>query len=171
MTEETVSNIETERLTIRRFTAGDWSDVQALAIDKESSKGAIYDDTWPTSDDETKGLTEYFAEHDDRYFAVRLKKDQRIIGLITFNDIDPNQQLDFGHIFHTDCQDDDVDREALGRMITFAFEKLDIQSIVTKNRPEWTEQTAPLRSLGLQPVTDESRNLEVSRGAWRSRWL
>ena len=46
--------LETERLIIRNFQSDDWKSIQTLAINKETSDGAKYDLTWPTSDDESK---------------------------------------------------------------------------------------------------------------------
>jgi RimJ/RimL family protein N-acetyltransferase len=165
-----VPRIETERLVIRPFVPEDWPGMQALAINKESSRGARYDHTWPTTEDECKGMAEYFAG--GQYYAAVLKQNQRIIGLLAFNSIDANKQLDLGHVMHTEFQDNDHDREALEAIIDFAFRDQDIASVITLNvaAPDWTEQIAPLKSLGLTPIAeDKPGELVISRQDWESR--
>ena len=81
---------ETERLIIRNFQSSDWNDIQVLAINKETSKFAKYDLTWPTSDEGCKKTAE-FLSGTDFFWAVCLKEDGKLIGLIAFNRIDENQ--------------------------------------------------------------------------------
>ena len=37
---------------------------------------------------------------DDRFWAVCLREDRKLIGLIAFNSIDKEKRLDLGHLFH-----------------------------------------------------------------------
>lgn len=92
---------KTERLLIRNFKEDDWKKIQALAIDKETSEGAKYDLTWPTSVDESIKTAE-FLSGTDFFWAVCLKENEQLIGLIAFNSIDENRTLDLGHVFHTE---------------------------------------------------------------------
>ena len=164
--------IETKRLTIRPFTPDDWQGFQALAIDQASSPAARYEPhTSPTDEEGCKGAVQHFADS-GQFFAVILKDSQRIIGLLAFNGVDENKQLDLGHAVHTDFQDNDFDREALQAIIDFAFETMDIASVVTRNvaAPDWTEQIAPLKSLGLTPIAaDKPGELAISRQDWGNR--
>lgn len=160
-------HIETARLLIRPFFKDDWAGVQALALDKESSKGAKYDATWPTTENECKALTAYFAKS-DQYYAVVLPNDQQIIGLLAFNSIE-NKQLDLGHVIHTQYQDNDHDREALAAIIEYAFKSKDISSVITRNAPEWIAQIKPLKSLGLKSVDGKPGELAISKAEWEAR--
>jgi hypothetical protein len=104
--------------------------------------------------------------------AVVLKSGQRIIGLLAFNGIDANKQLDLGHVMHTEFQDNDHDREALEAIIDSAFQTKDIASIITMNvaAPDWAEQIAPLRSLGLTPIApDKLGELAIGRQEWEDQ--
>jgi len=96
-----MSVIETQRLIIRPFTPDDWEGVQVLAIDKESNKRDPHDPPWPTSDVKCKEFAEYLAEKSDRFLAVCLKGNHLPIGLLTFNHIDENKQLELGCQIHS----------------------------------------------------------------------
>ena len=164
-----MSVIETQRLIIRPFTPDDWEGVQALAIDKESNKRDPHDPPWPTSDVKCKEFAEYLAEKSDRFFAVCLKGDHAIIGLLSFNHIDENKQLELGYQFHSKYQDNDFDREALESIVDFAFEHRDVQSIDTRTNSEWTEQIRPLKSFGFAPIEGDLGHLGITRADWEKR--
>ena len=161
--------IETQRLIIRSFTPDDWEGIQALAVDKETHKRDPYDHTWPTSDDGCKKSAEYLAQMTDKFFAVCLKREQTLIGLLAFNSIDTNKQLDLGHQIHSKYQDNDCDREALESIIDFAFEHEDVESIDTRNNPEWPKQVAPLKSFGFTPIEGDPGHLGITKADWDKR--
>ena len=164
-----MSEIETQRLIIRAFTPDDWQAVQALAIDKESHKRDPHDPPWPTSDAECKRFAEYLAENSDRSFAVCLKSADAPMGLLSFNQIDENRQLELGYQVHSEYQDNDLDREALESIIDSAFEQRDVQSIDTRTNSEWAEQIAPLKSLGFAPLEGDPGHLGITRPDWEKR--
>jgi hypothetical protein len=76
-----VTAIETDRLAIRNFGPDDWQDLQEVAVQYRASKWAKYEDPWPTSTEEVKGMVEWFAQGDG-YLAVSLKATGKLIGLI-----------------------------------------------------------------------------------------
>ena len=149
---------ETERLIIRRFTPDDWTEVQQLAINKESSEGAVYDHQWPTSEDECKGMTEYFSGNAS-FWAVCLKTRNNIIGFIALDKMDDGQSLDLGHVFHTNYDGNEYDTEAIARMMRYAFEKLDIHRIIANNAAAWKRQWAPLEKLGMKIIDQDKASL------------
>jgi len=161
--------IETKRLIIRHFTPADWQGVQALAVDKETYKRDPLDAPWPTSDDKCQGFAEHLAKMTDRFFAVCLKRDQTLLGLLAFGSIDTNKQLDLGYQIHSKYQDNHHDREALESIIDFAFENKDILSIETRTNSEWTEQLAPLKSFGFIPIKGNPGNLGITKAVWDSK--
>ena len=161
--------IETKRLVIRPFARGDWEGVQALAIDKETLKRDSHDPPWPTSDDGCKGFAEYLAGMREQYFAVCLKSDQTLIGLLAFNSIDANKQLELGYQIHSAYQDNDHDNEALESIVDFSFSDRDVLSIETRTNSEWAEQIAPLRSFGFRPIRGDPGNLGITKKACEAR--
>ena len=148
--ESTLQSIETERLILRAFTPEDWPGIQELAKDFAASDAAIYDHAWPTSEEGCKGAAGYFVNRKGLSWAVCLKADQRLIGYISYNGVDENQQLDLGHLFHSEFYCDDYDTEALGRLIDHAFTHQDIQSIHGDNAEDWAVQLASLKKLGFR---------------------
>ena len=173
---------ETERLLIRNFRPNDWKQVQVLAINKEMSDGAKYDLTWPTSDEESLKMAE-FLSGTDFFWAVCLKENGELIGLIAFNSIDENRTLDIGHVFHTDYMlEQDVMTEALRRMVQYAFDELEIDRITTHNAADWKGQIEPLYRIGMKktgewtgpspadedksPITIKVLDLGITREEW-----
>ncbi|HEY94256.1 MAG TPA: GNAT family N-acetyltransferase [Dehalococcoidia bacterium] len=141
---------ETERLLIRNFRPDDWKQVQALAINKETSDGVKYDLTWPTSDDESLKMAE-FLSGTDFFWAVCLKENEDLIGLIAFNSIDENRTLDLGHVFHTKYMlEQNIMTEAIRRMVQYAFDELEIDRITTHNAADWKGQIEPLYRIGME---------------------
>lgn len=53
-----ILKIDTEKLTIKNFTVGDWRVLQEMVVQKESSEYAIYDHEWPTAEEEIRRITE-----------------------------------------------------------------------------------------------------------------
>jgi hypothetical protein len=76
--------LETERLIIRNFGTGDSEALHEMICQYESSELAAYDQQRPTSPEEIKGVTEWFAAGDS-YFAVCLKDTGRFIGFVALN--------------------------------------------------------------------------------------
>ena len=140
---------ETERLIIRNFRFDDWKAIQVLAINKETSEFARYDVTWPTSDEGCKDAAKFLSAT-DAFWAVCLKEDGELIGLIAFNSIDKNRTLDIGHLFHTDYMSEEITTEALRRMVQYAFDELEVDRITTHNAADCKGQIEPLYRLGMR---------------------
>lgn len=162
-----MAQIETERLVLRPFTPEDWSDVQELAVDWKAAPGPEFD-KWPTSEDDTRGLTGHFADRPERFYAVALKSEDKVIGLLSQNGFEVEGQMDLGHVILSTHQDDDLDREALRAMVRRVFENDDVASIVTHNAPDHDQQLAPLRSLGFAEG-GSSGELVLTRNEWDAR--
>ena len=148
-----MNDLETKRLVLRQFTLDDWKDIHRLALDWSKAPGPAFD-KWPTSTDETRKLTAYFAEQ-EQYRAVLLLEKNMVIGLVAFNGFDASQQLDLGHVFLAQYQDDDIDKEALTAAVDFAFENKGATAILTHNASEHHTQIAPLKSLGFKNINPE----------------
>jgi RimJ/RimL family protein N-acetyltransferase len=136
--------LSSDRLILRNFKNEDFSDVLTLAINWKSAPGPEFD-KWPVDETGCKGFLEYLCTHEN-YYAIYLRKRERIIGLLAINKIDENKKLDLGHVIHSDFQNDDIDREALKMMIENIFTTMDVKSITTGNYPD-EKQIAPLKSL------------------------
>ena len=160
-----MESIETTRLVLRPFRPGDWSDVQELAVDWKSAPGPEFD-KWPISEEEAKGLTGHFLGKPGQYFAVSLRSNNKVIGLLALNGIDADKRMDLGHVILSTYQDDAVDREALGAMVGHVFSNEEVESIITRNA-DYAKQLAPLRSLGFTNASNKDKGeLVLSRLEW-----
>lgn len=163
--DSTMAIIETKRLVLRPFTAGDSSDVHALAADWAKAPGPAFD-KWPTSEEETRGLTNHFAG-DTKYFAMCVRKSGKVVGLLALNGIDADRQLDLGHVILSEYQDGKHDKEALGAMVDHVFRTMDVAAIVTHNDPAHAEQLAPLKALGFRNANEaEKGELVLTKKEW-----
>ena len=162
-----MAQIETPRLVIRPFSPDDWKATQELNINKMSPKKDPHDHDLPVDDDGCKKMAESFAKQGDHFFAVCLKSSQRLIGFLAFNGVDDSQQLDVGHVIHTEFQDNDHDTESLDAIIDHAFTTKDILSIVTRNPSDWEEQNAPLETLGFK--RNNQGELAMDKVEWAKR--
>lgn len=156
--------METKRLVIRRFTASDGKDLKEYAIYKEST-GFDPWEKWPTDSAGCRGVAEFFAGS-DKYWAVCRKNDGKMIGFISFNNINEEKHLDLGHGFTLAYNQDEEDVEAIETMIQYAFDNLDIAAVDTHNVIEWKEQVAPLFKLGLKKFDDR---MQITKDEWYKR--
>ena len=97
-----MTTIETKRLIIRNFKTSDTETLLEMILQYEASEYAVYDQPWPVSPEEIKGVTEWFASRDS-YLAVCLKDTQRFIGFVALN---PEQkegchEYNLGYIFNS----------------------------------------------------------------------
>lgn len=160
--------IETQRLIMRPFVAADWRARQALDINKMSLKRDLHDHDLPTSDRDCQHMASFLASRDDQFLVVCLKIDGRLIGFLAYNGIQDDGQLDLGHVIHTEFQDAGHDTEALQAAVQHAFASVEVRPIVTRNAPDWGEQLAPLKALGLRPLEGGAGEMVISREAWEA---
>ena len=124
--------LETERLIIRNFGTGDSEALHEMICQYESSELAAYDQQWPTSPEEIKGVTEWFAAGDS-YLAVCLKDTGRFIGFVALN---PEQkegcrEFNLGYVFNFYYQGKGYATEACRAVLGHAFERLQADRVVT----------------------------------------
>lgn len=161
--------IETARLIIRSFAVDDWETLQILALDKENHHRDPADPSWPTSDQGCKDFAAYLTDHADCFFAVCERTGRRMIGLLAFNNISADKQLDLGYQIHSSCQNNDIDREALCGIVDFVFKNLDIASIQSKTASQWKEQWLPLETLGFTAVNHDPGVWKINKTAWNNQ--
>lgn len=122
-------NMKTSRLIIRNFIPDDWKDLQEIVIDKESSEYAIYDHQFPTSENEVKGITEWFA-NGDNFLAVYELSANKVIGYVALNGENDNEK-DLGYCFHSAYQGKGYATEACTALINYAFDNLNVEMLTS----------------------------------------
>lgn len=124
-----IVTIKTSRLEIRNFRTDDWRDLQEIIISKETSEYAIYDHQFPTSENEIKGITEWFSKGDN-FLAVCELACNKVIGYISLNgEID--KEKDLGYCFSSIYQGKGYATEACIALISHAFNNLNVERITS----------------------------------------
>ena len=120
--------LETERLIIRNFTSEDWEDLAELGIRYEQTELAKYDDgPWPEDPEKYKEITRNF-EKGDRFVAVILKENNKLIGLIVKTKKSGND-FEFGYNFHTDYQGRGYASESCKVILDYMFDTLNAELV------------------------------------------
>jgi RimJ/RimL family protein N-acetyltransferase len=146
---------ETSRLVIRRFCPGDAAEVKKLAVNRQNSVMKNFDHQWPTDDEGTRQAAEWFSGQENMW-AVCLKPDYPLIGMIVFNSVDKNNMIDLGHVWHTDYWSGRLDTEAISLLVQYAFDVLKADGVYAGNPLECAPQLAPLFDIGME-VTETAQ--------------
>jgi len=159
--------IQTERLTLRNFTKDDWSDLREMILQYVASPYAKYDQQWPTSVDELKGVAEWFASG-DRYLAVCLRPEATFVGFVCLNPAEgcPETTLDIGYIFNFGHHGKGYATEACRAAIDHAFTELGADRVVTGTAKENEPSCRLLARLGLRPMAESEGMYVLSRKDW-----
>jgi RimJ/RimL family protein N-acetyltransferase len=161
-----VVRLETQRLVLRGFASTDWPEVLELAKDGKRSPGPG-SDKLPTTEAESRKFTDYLARSGN-YYAMCLRADEKVIGLLALNGLDEDDRFDLGHIVLSKYQDDDHDREALAAMVELIFGTYGMFTI-TAHSAAVLKQTAPLRSLGFTDGNLAEGELTINKREWDKR--
>lgn len=149
-----MKSYETENLIIRTFEPKDWRGVQSLAIDRQQSPTSHYDHPWPTSEKDCKAIATEFARRED-FWAVCVKQDGELIGIVTINSVDMEKCLDLGHLFHSERASIEMAKEAIQRMVQYVFDEMLVEKVTTHNAAAWRQQIEPLEALGFRKTKEE----------------
>lgn len=152
-----MTTLETERLLIRNFRSSDADALVEIITRYASSELAAYDQPWPTSPEEIKQVTTWFASGDS-YLAVCLKATERLIGFVALN---PEGQADqptfnLGYIFHFDYHGKGYASEACRAVLTHAFEHYQAARVVTGTAAINHASCRLLERLGFQKIAEST---------------
>jgi [ribosomal protein S5]-alanine N-acetyltransferase len=127
-----MKTMETERLAIRNFAPDDWQALHEMIVQYESSPYAVYDQKWPVSPDEIRGVAEWFAGGDS-FLAVCLRDGGRLIGLVSLNpeEAPDRRQYNLGYIFDSDYHGKGYATEACQAVLGHAFAALQAEAVVS----------------------------------------
>jgi RimJ/RimL family protein N-acetyltransferase len=158
--------LETERLIIRNFVSTDWQDLQEAIINYQASELAKYEDPWPTSDEDMKGIVSWFADGDE-FLAVNLKSEDTVIGFVAINKRTDREEhsRNLGYIFNPKFGGKGYATESCRICMGYVFDELQAVSIVTGTHPDNEPSVRLLKRLKLR---------EIGNGEWtltREEWL
>jgi [ribosomal protein S5]-alanine N-acetyltransferase len=144
-------NLETQRLMIRNFQLTDAEALRILIVQKEASPYAIYDSQWPTSAEEIRSITEWFA-NEDRFLAVFLKDGGEFIGFIGLSQGEGEAFADYdlGYCFNIDFQGKGYATEGCRAVIDYAFSTRGAERITSGTAAENGPSYRLLERLGFK---------------------
>lgn len=150
-----MTTLETARLVIRNFRISDWEAVHEMINQYESSEFAAYDQPWPTSPEEIKKITEWFASGDS-YLAVCLKDGGRFVGLVSLNSDqkEDGREFNIGYIFNFDDHGQGYATEACRAALDYAFERLQAQRVLTGTAAVNRASCRLLERLGFKKIAE-----------------
>lgn len=151
--------LETERLILRNFRAEDWRPLQEMTIQFEASEYAPYDHPWPTSDEEIKAITNWFAGGDS-YLAVCLKSTGAFIGFISLNRSDKEGcvEYDLGYRFYADYHGQGYATEGCRAVLDHAFDDLGAERVTSGTAAANEPSCRLLHRLGLRVIAESRGN-------------
>ena len=118
-------SLETPRLVLRNFTADDWKALHEMIVRYQASEYAAYDQQWPTSAQEVKGVAEWFASG-DHFLAACLKNAGQLIGFVALNPEggEESREYNLGYVFHSGYHGHGYATEACQAVLERAFGEL-----------------------------------------------
>jgi RimJ/RimL family protein N-acetyltransferase len=163
-----VISLETDRLILRNFCPEDWQDLQEVAIAYQASEWARFEDPWPTETEKVKGMAGWFANGDE-FLAVVLKETDKLIGLIAINRRQEQEGSirNLGYVFHTDYSGKGYATEGCQAAMSYLFDHLGIDGILTGTHPENEPSVRLLGRLGLKAL--DRGEYAISREEWLAR--
>jgi RimJ/RimL family protein N-acetyltransferase len=155
--------LETERLIIRNFQSSDWQSLHELIVQYQASEFAPYDQQWPTSQEDIRKITEYFAGGDN-FMAICLKNTQQLIGFVSLNPEkgDVERQFNMGYVFNSDFHGQGYAIEACRAVLRRAFDQLQACRVVTGTASINQASRRLLEQLGFKKVGEETASFKTT---------
>jgi RimJ/RimL family protein N-acetyltransferase len=181
--ESSMIMIETERLKLRRFVYSDWKDLHEY-LSKETV--VRFEPYGVLSEDECKKEAEKRSRN-DAFWAVCLKKKDKMIGNVYFSQKEPPGDLtwEIGFVFNPDYYGKGYATESCKSIMNYGFDRLDVLRIVAscdpENIPSWKllERLNMKRQEHLQkneyfqkqgyaePFKNDSIEYSISKNEWQ----
>ena len=170
---KTAPILETERLRLRPFKAGDLKALHALYSDVENLRWWGIDPS-PSLDDTQRMLRWHLAYHPFQYvlWAVEEKKSKRLIGMINYSRRDMRERrVEVGWIMAADRQGKGYMTEAARALLSYLIDRLRIHKIEALIRPENKPSAALAKRLGFRLEGGPIRDRWWVGGKWHSVML
>ncbi len=150
-------HLKSDRLIIRNFLPDDWQALQAIVLDFQSSPYADYDYRWPTSDEELKGICQWFAISDD-FLAVCLRADEAAgpVGYVAINGADTPTRRNLGYCFHSAAQGRGLALEACSAVLAHAFQNWAVETVISGTAQANGPSVQLLKRLGFRQTGEHS---------------
>jgi [ribosomal protein S5]-alanine N-acetyltransferase len=141
---------------VRNFQINDCEALHEMIVQYEASEFAAYDQQWPTSAEEIKGITEWFASGDN-FLAVCLKETNQFIGFVALNteEGEGSQEYNIGYIFNSHHHGHGYAAEACTAVLDRAFGQLQAGRVITGTAAVNQKSCLLLERLGFQKIGEK----------------
>lgn len=140
-------DIETERLIIKTFTEYDWQDVLAYTSREDVMK---YIPEGVFSEEDAKKFVQDHAREGAKYFPVRIKGKETIIGHITFFKYFGDHTYEIGWVFNPDYFNKGYATEAAWAVLNYGFTKMNLHRIIATCQPENIPSYRVMEKIGMR---------------------
>jgi RimJ/RimL family protein N-acetyltransferase len=175
--------IETDRLVLRNFNGNDCEALHKMIVQYEASEYAAYDEQWPTSVEEIKGVTEWFASGDN-FLAACLKDTGQFLGFVALNP-EKEDGYNLGYIFDSDYHGHGYATAACQATLNRAFHQLHALRVISGTAAVNRNSCGLLERLGFRktgerissfktaedgkPIEFTGNIYEISKDEWQNR--
>ena len=157
--------IQTERLTLRRFTMADAPALQAILGDAETM--AFVEPPYDLA--RTEAFLRDFCIGRQGAMAVALRASGQVIGYLLFKPLEPDV-YELGWIFHRDFWRQGYAYEAVSALIRYTFEALGAHK-VTAETIDPVKSAGLMKKLGMRLEGVQRLHTRDNAGAWRDLHL
>ena len=156
--------LKTERLTLRQLVSSDENEIFALRSNENINK---YLGRQPAkSIDDAKNfiqsINENIKRNDSVYWAITLNGADKLIGTICLFDFsEDNSKVEIGYELLPDFQGKGIMQEATSKVIDFATQQLEVNSIEAYTHSENQSSTGLLEKLNFKKYSTVDDNLII----------
>lgn len=127
-------NLETDRLIIRRFNFEDWHDLYEYL----SQETVVKYEPYNILNEEESMQAAINRSKNDAFWAVCLKENNKLIGNIYFEQLEPKEFLtwEIGYVFNPAYYGKGYATEACKRILKYGFEQIGVHRVIGKCNPE-----------------------------------
>lgn len=152
--------IETERLVVRNFNVNDWDVLHKMIVQYEASEYAAYDQPWPTSVEEIKGITKWFASGDN-FLAACLKETSQFIGFVALSP-EEGEEYNLGYVFDSNYHGQGYATEACNAVLHRAFGPLKASRVISGTAAVNRSSCRLLERLGFRKTGEETTSFRAT---------
>jgi len=151
--------IESSRVRLRKFEAGDWKDLLEYQFeDEDEATGWIHTISIPRSTETRPPF----------YLAVEALDARKVIGTVGFNFLDPSfNQVELTLTSNKAVATPGVELEALDTALEFCFQELNLHRVISQCPAENSERRQLLNDLGMRQEAEFVKHTHVA-GEWIS---
>lgn len=157
--------LETARLILRPFVAGDFAAVHSYASNPANTRYMSFE---PNTEEKTREVIAHFEKNAGKDFAVTLKETGELIGSGGIYPDEKNDTAELGWILHLAHHKRGYGTEFCGELIRYGFEDLKLRRITA---PCAAENYGSFRIMERNGMRREALHLKAFRARVDKKWI